>query len=350
MRAAVYHGPLDVRVESVPEPAAPGPGELLLRVRRAAICGTDAAEYLHGPHLIPLAHRHPASGHCGPLVLGHEFVGEVVAAGGAVEGFAPGDRVVSGAGVSCGTCDWCRAGRTNLCADYYTLGLHAPGGLAEYVLSPARICVRVPDGCSDDAAALGQPLAVAIHGLRRGAVGAGETLAVIGAGGIGGLVLGAAAADGVTRRIAVDVDEQRLATARRLGATDAVAAAGAAERLRELTDGEGVHVAIKASDSEQGLATALASVRRGGRVVLLGLHARPRLVDLFAVTMAEVDLVSALAHVCAEDLPRALDVLSSTPLAAAATARTIPLEQLVDDGLRALAEHRTDGKILVAPA
>ncbi|HVX31675.1 MAG TPA: alcohol dehydrogenase catalytic domain-containing protein, partial [Solirubrobacterales bacterium] len=133
MRAAVYHGAGDVRVESVAEPGEPGPGEVLIAPAMAAICGTDASEYAHGPHMIPLHERHPGSGLVGPLIIGHEFVGRVEATGDGVEGLAVGDRVVSGAGVSCGECDWCRAGRTNLCASYYTLGLSAPGGLADQV-------------------------------------------------------------------------------------------------------------------------------------------------------------------------------------------------------------------------
>ena len=158
----------------------------------AAICGTDASEYAHGPHMIPLHERHPGSGHVGPLILGHEFVGRVEALGDGVEGLAVGDRVVSGAGVSCGECAWCEAGRTNLCASYYTLGLSAPGGLAEQVLSPAKICVPVPDAGDDVGAAMAQPLAVAIHALDRGGVGPGLTVAVLGIGGIGGFLIGAA--------------------------------------------------------------------------------------------------------------------------------------------------------------
>src|SRR5689334_18455444 len=119
VKAAVFHGPRDVRIESVPDPGAPGPGEVVLEVIRAAICGTDAAEWDHGPVL------------CRPgVVLGHEFVGRVVGAGRDVAGLRAGDRVVSGAGISCGSCAWCRAGRTNLCAEYRTLGLQVDGGLA----------------------------------------------------------------------------------------------------------------------------------------------------------------------------------------------------------------------------
>src|SRR5438270_5440425 len=156
MKAAVFHGPHDVRIESVADPPAPAPEDVVLEVRRAAICGTDASEWDHGPVL------------CRPgVVLGHEFVGRVIDAGEDVTTFRVGDRVVSGAGISCGRCFWCLRGRTNLCAEYRTLGLQIDGGLAQYVTSPASICRHVPDACDDDAAAMTQPLAVALHALSR---------------------------------------------------------------------------------------------------------------------------------------------------------------------------------------
>lgn len=126
MRAAVFHGAGNVRIEAAADPGEPGPGQVLIAPSMAAICGTDASEYAHGPHMIPLHERHPGSGHVGPLIIGHEFVGRVEALGDGVDGLSVGDRIVSGAGVSCGECAWCEGGRTNLCATYYTLGLSAP--------------------------------------------------------------------------------------------------------------------------------------------------------------------------------------------------------------------------------
>ena len=208
MKAAVFNGPRDVRIEEVPEPAPPDRGDVLLEVVRAAICGTDAAEWDHGPIL------------CRPgVVLGHEFVGRVVAAGDDVTDFKVGDRVVSGAGISCGHCRWCRDGRTNLCSEYRTLGLQVDGGLAEFVVSPATICRLVPSKCDDDAAAMAQPLAVALHALSRVAQDPEERVAVIGVGGIGSfLVAGASSRVDGGSVVAIDIDDDRLATASALGA------------------------------------------------------------------------------------------------------------------------------------
>ena len=212
MRAAVFHGSHDVRVENVADPISPAPGEVVLKVLRAAICGTDAAEWDHGPVL------------CRPgVVLGHEFVGRVVELGNDVTGLRVGDRVVSGAGISCGRCPWCLRSRTNLCAEYRTLGLQVDGGLAEYVTSPAAICYLVPDVCDDDAAAMTQPLAVALHALSRVALGRDESVAVIGVGGVGSFIVAGASRRAVDGRVvAIDIDAEKLTTASELGADEAV--------------------------------------------------------------------------------------------------------------------------------
>ena len=106
------------------------------------ICGTDAAEFAHGPRMFPIETRHPASGHRGPMVPGHEFAGRVVELGEGVTDLAVGDEVATGAGVWCGECDRCRSGRPNLCTAYWTLGLQRDGGLAQYCAVPAITCVR----------------------------------------------------------------------------------------------------------------------------------------------------------------------------------------------------------------
>ena len=338
MKAAVFRAPGDVRIEQVAEPAPPGPGDLLIGVSKAALCGTDSAEWDHGPLL-----AQP------PVVLGHEFTGTVVAAGPGVTGFPSGTRVVSGAGISCGACEWCSAGRTNLCARYQTLGLHRDGGLAELVLSPAAICQVVPDALDDVAAAMAQPLAVALHAARRGRTGPGRTCVVIGAGGIGAFIVAAAAGLGADPVIAIDVASGRLDTAAALGAAitvnaereDPVAAVLAA------TGGHGAHVVIEATGVPANPAAALAMARRGGDVVIVGLQPRPVPVDLFAVSVREVDVHGTLAHVCGEDLGEAVSLLASTQLAATVLGDVISLGDLVEGGLRPLAERKATGKIIV---
>jgi threonine dehydrogenase-like Zn-dependent dehydrogenase len=284
-------------------------------------------------------------------VLGHEFTGRVAALGAGVASLAPGDRVVCGAGVSCGRCAWCLAGRSNLCARYYTIGLHADGGLADQVVVPVATCVPVPEGCSDRAAALAQPLAVAFHATGRARVSPGDSVAVIGVGGIGAFIIAAARARGAGVVLAVDVSEQRLTVASGLGADAAIDARGdAVAAIRAATGGSGADVVIEASGSATGLASATAAVRRGGRVLLVGLHDRPRTLDLLDLTVREIELTTTLAHVSASDLPDAVELLATSDLSERVIDRMIALEDVVEDGLVALAEGRANGKILVLVA
>ena len=338
MKAAVFHAPGDVRIEEVADPVPPGPGDLLIKVSKAALCGTDSAEWAHGPLL-----ARP------PVVLGHEFTGEVIAVGSEVSGFPAGTRVVSGAGISCGRCAWCAAGRTNLCASYQTLGLHRDGGLAEFVTSPAAICRTVPDALDDTGAAMAQPLAVALHATRRGKVGKGRSCVVIGAGGIGSFVIAAAAAMGADPLVAVDVDDGRLATATALGATATVPGGrqDTVESVKAAVGGDGADGVIEASGAPVSPAAALSMVRRGGDVVIVGLQAAPLPADLFSLSVREIDVHGTLAHVCGEDLGEAVAVLAGTPLAKTVLGDVIALGDLVEAGLRPLAERKARGKVVV---
>lgn len=333
MRALRYHGIRDLRLEAIPAPVA-GDGELLIRVSVVGVCGTDAAEYVNGPHLFwPHDRPHPASGHRGPVIPGHELVGVVEAVGAGVDGIGVGELVASGAGVWCGECNACLAGRTNGCARYWTVGLQRHGGLAELVAVPAKTCVAVgPYGLTEDAAALAQPMAIAAHAVDRGAPGAGEDVLVVGAGGIGAFITWAASQAG-GRVTATDPDAERRVLAARLGA----AATAAPDEATDLT----ADLVLEVSGTVPGLATALTSVRSGGRVVLVGLHEPPSAVDLRAIALREISLIGTVAHRCATNLPQALALLAARPEGWSDIAPVaIPLESVVDDGLLPMAEGR----------
>jgi threonine dehydrogenase-like Zn-dependent dehydrogenase len=340
MKAVVMRGPHAVEVEDRPRPMLQADDEVIVRVGRAAICGTDAAEWDHGPVL-----TRP------PVVLGHEFMGTVVEVGGAVDGLVPGDRVVSGAGIWCGDCAWCAAGRPNLCAAYETVGLQRDGALAELVRVPARTLRQVPDGVTDENAALAQPLAVAIHAVRRSRLAPEETCVVVGVGGIGSFVVAAAKARGTARIVAIDVDESRLATARALGATDTALAPGTdLARVIRSFEPDGPHVIIEATGAAHAPAAAIGAIRKGGRIVLVGLQSAPREIDLFAVSTREIELVGTLAHVCDEDIPDALVALGESNLAPLVVDRTLRLDEVVPVGIAALLQRTARGKFLIDPA
>ena len=331
MRAAVYHGPRDIRIEQVPRPD-PGPGEVVLRVHGNGICGTDAAEF-GAPQMYPLHYEHPLTHHHGPLVPGHEFAGHVARVGDRVEGFKEGELVITGAALWCGECAQCRAGRTSICAKYGTIGLHRDGALAEYVRVPANILVRAePWDLQPDVAVLTQPMAIAVHALRRGRPGPGETAVVIGAGGIGAFLIYALARAGATV-VAIDVSPERLQTARRLGAQATGTALG----------GLGLTPALvyEVSGTDAGLAAAVAGVEPGGRVVSVGIAKHAVALDARRVTVKELELIGTNALIGAEDVPEAARLLSLDQAVWSEVAPVaIPLERLVSDGIQPMLEGR----------
>jgi (R,R)-butanediol dehydrogenase/meso-butanediol dehydrogenase/diacetyl reductase len=213
------------------------------------------------------------------------------------------------------------------------------------------MCHPAPDGCNDDGAAMAQPLAVALHAVRRSGAAPGHSVALMGVGGIGTFLLAAARAQGLGPIIAIDIEEARLARAARLGAGHLVHARreDPLGRIRALSDGAGVRVFLEASGAPHGPALALDAVRDGGQVLLVGVQGEPRSLDLRRMVLREVNVATTVAHVCDVDLPEALHILATTGLASTALDRVIPLDGLVQDGLLAMAEGRAQGKIVVDP-
>lgn len=348
MKAAVLHGMRDLRIESVPDARTPGPGEVRLEVLFCGLCGTDAHEYVHAPVFAPLLERHSASGHLGPLIIGHEFLGVVESCGPGVDGFEVGARVVAGAGVWCGKCGPCLRGRTNLCERYFTHGLQIDGGLAEYVTVPAKICVGVPADCSDQDAVLAQPVAIAMHAVRRAKIEADESVAVIGAGAIGGLLVVALRARGADITV-FDVDESRLETARMLGADTLVLEGRSAEPEADHYSGS-FDAVFESSGNPAGLGTALRRTRSGGRIVAVGLPGQEVAFDLRSAVVREVDVITSSAHVCGIDLPDAIGLLSRNPISGLIVERAVDLEDVERDGLEPLALRELAGKVIVRVA
>ncbi|MBB5938711.1 2,3-butanediol dehydrogenase [Streptomyces zagrosensis] len=349
MRAAIWYGARDVRVVETAVPT-PRPHEVLVEVAYCGICGSDLHEYADGPHAIPVAAPHPASGTKAPLVLGHEFCGTVAALGSSVTGLAVGDPVAIEPNYRCGTCPRCRAGEYNICQHFGFAGLMGDGGLADYAAVPRYMVHRLPACVPLEQAALFEPASVALHALRR-AGSLGDTVAVVGLGPVGLLTVLLAAERGVRRIIAVDVAPARLAIAARLGATDLVDAAGgidAAAKIHELAGGEGVDVAFEVVGSETALRTCLAATRRGGRVVLVGLAQQVRL-DAFALVNNEQSIVSSVGY--RDTYPELIRLIAErgidlTPVVTS----TVALADVVTDGFEALLNGAGDQvKILVAP-
>lgn len=252
MRVVVLHGPGDFRMETRTVPT-PGAGDVLVRVGLVGVCGSDIHYFETG--------RSGSSIIRNPAVIGHEFGGLIAAVGPGVSR-PVGERVSVEPGIQCGRCDACRRGAYNHCDFMRFLGA-APtdGAMQEYVVVPSDHAFAVPDEVSDEAAALIEPLSVALWGIRRSRLTAGESVLVVGAGPIGVLCALVASAQGADRIVILDPDEKRRSRAAAI--TGALAEADPAS-------GGDFDVVLECSGSVPGLQTATSSVREGGRVVVIG--------------------------------------------------------------------------------
>ncbi len=266
MIAARFYAPLDVRVEEVEVPP-PGPGEVLVKVGAATTCGTDLKAYRRG---------HPLLMQRLPSLFGHEVAGIIAEVGAEVRRFQPGTRVVVANSAPCNRCFFCRRGRQSLCEDLLLLN----GAYAEYLLVPARIVEQnlweLPPDLPFTSAALTEPLACALHGVDACDLHPGDSVAIIGGGPLGLLLLAAAKLQGA-RVILSGRGAERLALARTLGADDIIDASqlpdSAAEvaAVRALTDGgRGADVVIEAVGDPALWEAAARMVRRGGLVNFFG--------------------------------------------------------------------------------
>ncbi|WP_448811956.1 zinc-dependent alcohol dehydrogenase [Agromyces bauzanensis] len=338
MRAGVLHATGDLRIEEKPVPE-PGPGEVLIRVGVCGVCGSDATEYGRG-----LVLAQP------PVTLGHEFAGVVEAIGEGVSGLRVGATVVCGAGVSCGDCKPCREGRTNLCRSYTTIGFHHDGGLAGYVTAPANIVLDVSDsGLPIDTLGLTQPMAIAVHAVRRSGLRAGQDAVIVGVGGIGAFITFAAAATGA-RVLVVDRNEERLDLGLRLGAASGLLAGSTPlrERLAEL--GMDVDVFFEVSGSAPGLESVLEAAEPGATIVPVGIQRGEPALPLGRWTLREYTIVGTVAHVFADDFPEAVRLLGTRPSWSDIASEVIPLDLVAEQALQPLlggASHQI--KTLVDP-
>jgi len=270
-------------------------------VRACGICGSDVHGYDGSS-----GRRLP------PVVMGHEAAGVVERVGSSVGRFAPGARVTFDSTVSCGTCAYCREGRVNLCDRRTILGVSCPefrreGAYAEYISVPEHIVYAVPEEVPFEQAALVEPLSVAVHAVSRAPLPA-RTAVVVGTGTIGLLVVQALRAAGTERVIAVDVEEDKLALARRLGAEIGLnpKAVDVAAEVRRLT-GHGADVALECVGATEPIKTAVASVRKGGSVVLVGNISPAIQLPLQQVVTGELTLLGTAAS--SGEYPRAIELL-----------------------------------------
>jgi L-gulonate 5-dehydrogenase len=279
MKAVALLEPQRFEIQERPVPT-PGPGEVLIKVRAVGICGSDLHAYRGNQPFVTY-----------PRVLGHEVAGQVADLGPGVDTLSAGDRVCVDLVINCGHCYPCRIGRPNCCVSIQVMGVHVDGGFAEYIVAPVSRVYRLPDSLPDDHAAMVETLTIGCQAVARGDVSTGETVAVMGAGPIGLVAMLAAKSRGA-RVLVVDLVDKRLELARTLGA-DAVVNSGTAsltDEVARFTSGEGANVVIEAVGAVSAVESAIEIVSAAGRVVLLGLGARPVPIVPTALIRKELDI------------------------------------------------------------
>ena len=292
-----------LEIADFPAPVA-GPGEVLVRVAACGICGSDVHGYDGSS-----GRRIP------PIVMGHEAAGTIAAIGEGVKGYAVGDRVTFDSTLYCGACFYCQRGEVNLCDNRQVIGVSCGdyrrhGAFAEYVVAPARITYHLPDTLPFEHAAMIEAVSVAVHAVGLTPVRLGDCALVVGAGMIGTLALQALKLAGCTQVIVTDVDAGRLKMALELGATAVITPkqGDVAEFVRERTGGRGADVAVEAVGATEPIQTAIAALRKGGALTLVGNIAPKIELPLQAVVTRQLRLFGSCAS--SGEYPTCIDLLA----------------------------------------
>ncbi len=270
MTAVRIHGPADMRVETVPHPGPPGPGQALVRVTAVGICGSDLHTFKDGRIGDTVVDK--------PLILGHEFAGVVEAVGpdsfdGNFQPLQVGTRVAVDPAQPCWHCEQCELGYPNLCLNLHFCGLSPdPGSLCQWMHMPARTCFPIPDSIDDVTAALLEPLGIAVYAVDLARLRVANSVAILGAGSVGLSILKLAKLSGAQPIFVSDKFPWRLAVAEKMGAIpincDEV---DPVQVVQEMTNGRGVDVAIEAAWADHSVQQAAEMARRGGRLVIVGI-------------------------------------------------------------------------------
>jgi len=343
MKAAQLVAPARIELAELPEPPAPGPDEVLVRMSAVGICGSDMHWYNEGR-----IGDHPA---VYPMILGHEPAGVVVEAGAAGHsaghGLRSGDRVTIEPTVSCGHCEYCLVGQHNNCPQSYFMGSpEVQGLLREYAVAPAKNVMRVPDTLTDAQAALIEPTAVIMHMLQLAPFRVGWTAAIVGAGPIGMLSAAVLKQSGASAVYATDCRPYRVEMARQMGADQAVPVGQFQQCVMDGTGGRGAHFVIDAAGGADAVNLAMAVAAPGATVVVIAIPTE--LINPISLPLA----LSKELHIIAlkrsnHNTEAAIGILASGRIPAALVTHRFPLEK-APEAFRAVAAYAGGvGKVLI---
>lgn len=356
MRAAVYHGQEDVRIEEISTPDAPTGNEVQVDVAACGICGSDLHEYTAGPIFVPeQGNPHPVTGEELPIPMGHEFAGEVTAIGENVDDVDVGDRVAVNPIVYCGECQYCEAGMYHLCESGGFIGLSGGGGgLSETVVVSEEKAITLPDGVPTEYGALVEPFSVGFHAVQTSDFTAGDSVAVYGTGPIGLTVVQVLQAAGAGTIFGIEPQDSRRNLAGDVGADETLdpTETDAVEYITDQTSG-GVDVAFEAAGIGQTVRDAVASTASSGAVTVVSIFEDSIELNPNDFVLGERSLSGTLAYKGGprsdEDFGAVIDMFESGALdPEALISSRIDLENVVEDGFEALLDsEREEVKILV---
>lgn len=349
MQALRWHANSDLRLDEVPTPGTTEPHDVLIEVAACGVCGTDLHEFRHGPNMIRST-PHPLSGAAPPLTLGHEFSGRVIGVGDAVTDLRHGQLVTVDPCLRCGSCPSCLRGDYHLCTKGGSVGLASDGAFASHVLVPRVNVLPVPDGVPEEWAAVAEPLAVGLHAATRAGIGPGDVVLVTGGGPIGIASLLGAISRGAAAVYVSEPVPERAELALRFGATEAFDPTTTDVRREVfLRSGRvGPDAAIEATGRPEAFELVLNSVRRGGRIGLVGISDERLSFDLRHVVLFERSVLGALGY--HHDIERVLKLMATGRLDPRAFITDVrPLDDAIDTFEQLAASPADQLKILLTP-
>jgi (R,R)-butanediol dehydrogenase/meso-butanediol dehydrogenase/diacetyl reductase len=342
MKAAVWHGREDVRVEEVKDPNPPAEGQVQVNVAWCGICGTDLHEYMGGPLYIPTKEAHPVTGVRAPVIIGHEMSGRITALGKGVEGLRIGDRIAACPIIGCGQCRWCKTGSMAQCDRVAFLGTSWwGGGFSEKLNLFAYQCYHLPDSMSDEIGALVEPFASTARAVIRAGVTAEHNVAIVGAGPIGLMSLLAAVIRGAKRVVAVEVAERRIEAARQCGASAIINpnTEDALQRAEEVTDGEGFDVVVECVGQEATGLLAGRLTRTRGTLVVMGVFEKPAPLDFTDLVFREKTVMGSMSGYGVFD--EAITMMGDSRFKGdVLITQRIKLDHLIDSGFHPLLKEK----------
>lgn len=347
MKAARWYGARDIRVEDLPEPE-PGPGQVKIKVAWTGICGSDLHEYLAGPIFIPIDDEHPLSHDKAPIVMGHEYCGEIVSLGDGVQGLAVGDRVAIEPIYRCDVCTGACDDKYNLCEKLGFMGLSGGiAGFSGYSVVPSRMAHIMPDALSMEQGALVEPAAVALHAVRQSDLKAGDKAAVYGTGPIGLLVVEALKIAGASEIYVVEPSEVRRQKALDLGAKMGVDPTKDDPIVAILdASGGGVHVAFEVTGVPSVLPQAINSTRAAGQTLVVSIWETEASFHPNTVVIRERDIKGTIAY--RNVYPAVMALMEQGHFAAERlVTKRIGLDDIVTQGFETLVSEKSQIKILV---